>query len=93
MGVTCREGTAYSGTPVFVPVSEHDVRFVFTSICFVGVYFYLCYLNLFTNTGVQHDFHISVFSILCKVLYIIVCLFSFSHCIVSLSIYRFFLPF
>jgi hypothetical protein len=25
MGVACREGTAYSGTPVFAPVSEHDV--------------------------------------------------------------------
>jgi hypothetical protein len=37
----------------------NDSRFVLTPICFVsGSCFHLCYLYLFTNTGLQHDFKI-----------------------------------
>jgi len=53
-------------TYIFVPCSyvrydlcKNDVRFVFTLICFVGN---SCSINtihiFFTNTGVQHDFHV-----------------------------------
>ena len=40
--------------------SKNDVRFVLTPICFVGgsCLNYLCYLYLFTYTGVPHDVHI-----------------------------------
>ena len=37
----------------------NNVRFVFAPICFVGGSFYICYLSLYTNAGVQHDFHFS----------------------------------
>ena len=37
----------------------NNVRLVFNPICFVGGSFYICYLSLYTYTGVQHHFHFS----------------------------------
>jgi hypothetical protein len=39
-------------------ISHSYLRFIFTPIYFVGVHVLLCYLYLFTYTGVQHDFHV-----------------------------------
>ena len=37
----------------------NDDLFVFTPICCVGGSCFICYLYLFTFTGVQHDFHLT----------------------------------
>lgn len=39
------------------------VWLVFTYICFVGLVFYVWYLNLITNTGAHHDFQIMMFGL------------------------------
>ena len=37
----------------------NDDLFVFTPICCVGGSCFICYLYLFTFTGVQHEFHLT----------------------------------
>ena len=44
--------------PLRIPRNK-DIRFVWTTISLIGGFmFYLCYVYLFTYTGVQHNFHI-----------------------------------